>query len=145
MQKIPFQSERFVEWAKRQLSDAQDHNLRASLQWLLGDRQAAAESLAKVAQRRDIDFDRWKERFRAAGNEHLRELLKALIAANPKDAQSQLELMALDGVVEGPELIQRQRSPFAAIERLRDLLRNGEGTAQECEDRQEYCPVPRKL
>ncbi|HLQ46744.1 MAG TPA: hypothetical protein VK137_18515, partial [Planctomycetaceae bacterium] len=46
------QSERFVEWAKRQLSDAKDHNLRASLQWLLGDRQAAAESLAKVAQRR---------------------------------------------------------------------------------------------
>ncbi|MBC7816196.1 MAG: hypothetical protein IAG10_04790, partial [Planctomycetaceae bacterium] len=38
------QSARFVEWAKQQLSVVKDHNMRAALQWLLGDRKAAAES-----------------------------------------------------------------------------------------------------
>ncbi|MBC7822215.1 MAG: hypothetical protein IAG10_35470, partial [Planctomycetaceae bacterium] len=35
------------------------------------------------------------------------ELLKALVAADPKDGQSQLELLDLDGVVDGPQVIQR--------------------------------------
>lgn len=99
------QSEALLTWAKQQLGETKDHPIRACLLLLLEDWKAAAESLAKTEQR--YEFDLWKKHFRAAGQEPLRDLLKALIAADPKDALSQLELMELDGIVEGPELIQR--------------------------------------
>ncbi len=98
-------SDQFLAWAKEQLTVTKDHNTRASLQWLLGDWQAAAESLAKAEQK--YDLARWKERFRAAGQDQLRQLLTSLVAANPKDATSQLELFDLENVTDGPQLTER--------------------------------------
>lgn len=99
------QSAALLIWAKQQLGDAKDHHVRACMFWLVGDWKNAAESLAKTEPL--YDLDQWKESFRTAGQEPLRELLKALIATNPKNAQLQLELLDLDGVADGPELTQR--------------------------------------
>ncbi len=99
------QSEALLTWAKQQLAETKDDQVRACLHLLLEDWKAAAESLAKISPRYEIDL--WKKHFRTVGQEPLGELLKALIAADPRDALSQLELMELDGVVEGPELTQR--------------------------------------
>jgi HEAT repeat protein len=99
-------SDQFLAWAKEQLATAKDHNTRASLQWLLGDWKGAAESLAKV-EPPNYELARWKERYRAVGQDQLRALLKALVAANPQDATSQLELLDLDGVTDGPQLVER--------------------------------------
>ena len=49
----------------------------------------------------------WKERFRAVGPQQIRDLLLALIAVNPRDAQSRLELLDLDGITDGPQLVER--------------------------------------
>ncbi len=98
-------SDQFLAWAKEQLAVSKDHNTRAGLQWLLGDWQAAAESVAKAEQK--YDLARWKERFRAAGQDQLRQLLKSLVAANPKDATSQFELFDLENVTDGPQLTER--------------------------------------
>ena len=70
-------TERLMAWAKPQLVEAKDPQVRACLQWLLGDHQAAAESLAKADVK--YELDRWKERYRAAGPESFRVLLKALV------------------------------------------------------------------
>ena len=99
------QSEALRTWAKQQLGEIKDHHVRACLHLLLEDWKAAAESLAKTEPR--YELDQWKKRFSAAGQAPLRDLLKALIAADAKDALSQLELLELEGVVDGPELTQR--------------------------------------
>ena len=100
------QSEKLLDWARLQLDDNQDHQMRANLFWLLGDFKSSAASLAK-AELPNYEMAGWKDRFRAAGAEHFRELLQALIAAHPRDSQSQLELLDLDGVIDGPQLVDR--------------------------------------
>ncbi|MDA0285589.1 MAG: hypothetical protein O3B86_19775, partial [Planctomycetota bacterium] len=99
------QSEKLLAWAAKQLDAAKDENVRANLYWILGDRRAAAASLAKATPSHELA--QWKDRFRTAGNDDFRELLKALIAAHPEDTQSQLELLELDGVTDGPQLVVR--------------------------------------
>ena len=99
------QSEVLQIWAKQKLGENKDDQVRACLYLLLKDWKAVAQSLAKTSPHYEIDL--WKKHFRTAGPEPLRELLNALIVADPKDAFSQLELLELDGIVEGPELVQR--------------------------------------
>ncbi len=120
----------FLAWAKEQLGQMQDQmqdlNTRANLQWLVGDRQRAAESFAKVEQKYDLVA--WKDRYRSAGPEALRILLTALIAANPKDSQSQLELLELDGNNDETRLAERLELLLEADPRR--LFWRGKGARQ---------------
>ena len=116
-------SDEFTAWAKEQVSRTADHNLKANLQWLIGDRSGAAESFAKASQKYDVAA--WKDRFRAAGPEPLRMFLKALIAADPKDSQSQLELFELDGLADGAQ--RRERLELLLEVDPRTLFWRGKG------------------
>lgn len=92
-------------WAKQQLKDSENNKYLANLHWLLNDHKAAATSLARVHPLYDLQS--WKERFRSVGPQPLRNFLQALIAENPNDAQSRLELLDLDGITSGPQLVER--------------------------------------
>ena len=96
----------FVAWARPQAPALASPLARATLLWRAGDGGGAAKGRAETNRDGGSGVDyRWKERFREAGKERLRLLLQAMLDANPKDAQTRLELLDLDGRVDSPAAI----------------------------------------
>ncbi|MBM4035256.1 MAG: hypothetical protein FJ291_26225 [Planctomycetes bacterium] len=96
----------FLEWAKRAAATAPTPNAKANLHWLLGDAPRTIEAVAAIRmdpQRRSASLEDWKQRFRKAGPDKLRLLLRALVAADPTDARSRLELLDLGEPAGGDE------------------------------------------
>lgn len=100
----------------------------ANLRWVLGDTGGAAQAVASIAAlKQDAYGDTlryWKDRFRKAGAEPYRNVLKALVAARPDDAQTQLELLDAEGTSENTKavaalemLLGRERLP--ALDRFK--------------------------
>ncbi|MDB5389546.1 MAG: hypothetical protein JWM11_5192, partial [Planctomycetaceae bacterium] len=63
-----------------------------------------AETLAR--DKNLLKSQEWQERFRAAGVERWRPFLQRLVAADPDDMKSRLELLDLEHQLDGPEAIQ---------------------------------------
>ena len=102
------QETRFAEWATRQAAATRDLPAKANLYWLLGDHVHAAEAVGQaVSEKADraFGYEQWKQRFRKAGKQKLRLLLQALVAANPSDARSRLELLDLEDRFEGNQVV----------------------------------------
>jgi len=103
------QGARFTAWATELLKTVTQPASRASLCWLLKDYAGAAQALGEMvrgkADTNSYDFYQWKQRFREVGSPQYRLLLEALIAANPKDSRTRLELLDLADRFEGPEVI----------------------------------------
>ena len=99
---------RFRKWAEGRVARLEDPSARANLHWLLGDHAQTAKALGQAARhgRHAYAYSQWKERFRKAGKDKLRLLLRALIEGNPKDAKSRLDLLDLEDRFHGDEVVQ---------------------------------------
>lgn len=95
------QSARFEQWLRQRAADTPNATARANLLWLLHDAAGAAKALAETGR---VGED-WKERFRRAGKAQFRLLLQALVAAQPKDAHTRLELLDLEDRFDGPDVV----------------------------------------
>jgi len=102
---------RFKVWLVQRAAQVSSPAARANLCWFAGDLEGTARALAvSVSQRADEPvsspwLEPWKARFRQAGKEPYRMLLKMLIEANPKDVITRLEWLDIEGVHEDPEVI----------------------------------------
>lgn len=100
------QESRFNQWARERLATAKSPQVRANMAWLLRDHAAAVTNAAVVAAQGGYPGrHEWRERFAKLGRERQHEFLRAVVAANPKDAVARLELLDLDDRVDGPEAI----------------------------------------
>ena len=112
------QEQRFTDWAKQRLRDTKNPQVRASLAWHLHDYTTVIEAVAQNADTLNpYGLQPWKERFAKLGTDLHRALLKAVVAANPKDSISRLELLDLDANLDGADAI-------AALELLLDTDAN---------------------
>lgn len=117
----------FLEWAARRVKGLESPAAKANLYWSMGDHARAAEAVAAVTGPRNVmdwTMEQWKARFREAGEEKLRLLLRALVDARPDDALARLELLDLQGRFEGDELVRTFESllesrPTYAFEQTR--------------------------
>ena len=104
------QEARMTGWIKQRLEEAKDPNAVAALAWVTGDLSRAAKAVAASTNRERNFFggqtEPWKERFRKAGPDQLKVLLTLIVKANPKDGRSRLELLELEGRLEGVEALE---------------------------------------
>ncbi len=104
------QESRIKAWLTKRAAEVSSASARANLCWLAGDADGAAETLAvwvgsPQGELASVTMDSWKERFRQAGPQPYRILLRALVQANPQDARTRLELLGAEGIREGQEVI----------------------------------------
>ena len=112
------QEQRFTDWAKQRLRDTKHWEVRPALAWHLRDFTAVIEAVAGNGRSPNFyGIQQWKERFAKLGPDQHRALLKAIVASNPKDSISRLELLDLDSKLDGPDAI-------AALELLLDTDAN---------------------
>ena len=112
----------FDQWLEAKVRGVESPTALASVHWVLGNYKESAEALAESARDKGVNvwgLDAWKRRFEKKGRDQHRVLLKAIVAANPKDARTRLELLDLEGRFEGRE----------AIEMLELLLDSDAGSA----------------
>ena len=104
------QEARMTRWIKQRLEEAKDPNAVAALAWVTGDLSRAAKAVAASTNREQDVFgsgmNPWKERFRKVGTDQLKMLLTLIVQANPKDGRSRLELLELEGRLEGVEAME---------------------------------------
>ena len=98
------QEERIKQWLQERLKDAKSPEATATLCWVIGDRVRAIELAASSSQQAFVSS--WKERLRAAGPDQFKQFLTLVVKSNPKDAVSRLELLDLNGLMDGPELME---------------------------------------
>ena len=100
------QEARFNEWAQRRLAEATTPQVRANLAWQQRLYAAAiTNAAAVVAQGGYYSRDEWRERFAKLGRAQERDFLRAVVAANPREAVARLELLDLEDRIDGPEAI----------------------------------------
>jgi HEAT repeat protein len=100
------QEARFTEWARRRLAEAKTPQVRANLAWQQRLYAAAITNAATVvAQGGYYSRDEWRERFAKLGRAQERDFLRAVVAANPREAVARLELLDLEDRLDGPEAI----------------------------------------
>ena len=104
------QEERITDWIKQRLAEATNQQAIAALAWVTGDHARAAEAVATLADPKSGFVhswtEPWKERFRKAGADEFQSLLKLIVQANPRDGRSRLELLELEGKLDGVEVIE---------------------------------------
>lgn len=100
------QEAKFNEWARQIFAAARSPRVRANLAWQLKWVPAAITNAASaVAQNGYYGRKEWGERFARLGRDQEREFLRAVVAANPRDAVTRLELLDMEDRVEGPEFV----------------------------------------
>ena len=100
------QEARFNEWARRRLAEAKTPQIRANLAWQQQLHAATITNAAAIAaQGGYYSREEWRERFAKLGRAQERDFLRAVVAANPREAVARLELLDLEDRLEGPEAI----------------------------------------
>ncbi|MEI8380836.1 MAG: HEAT repeat domain-containing protein [Planctomycetota bacterium] len=98
------QEDRIKQWLQKHLQEAKSPEATANLCWVIGDRERAIELAASSSQQAFVSS--WKERLRAAGPDPFKQFLTLVVKSNPKDAVSRLELLDLNGLMDGPEMME---------------------------------------
>jgi len=99
----------FERWLETTMRDVDSPTALASIHWVLGNCEASARALAESARDKGVNvwgLDAWKKRFKKQGSDKYRLLLKAIVAANPGDARTRLELLDTEDRFEGREAIE---------------------------------------
>lgn len=99
---VAHQQERFAGWLRRCIAAEKEPLARASLCWGLDDLDGVIGALVECvsgknrAEGDSYAVDSWKQRFVKTSSEAHLKLLRALVAANPNDGASRMELLALE-------------------------------------------------
>jgi HEAT repeat protein len=98
----------FTTWARETRGEMLSSLSKANLAFASGDLdQAIRDVVDGLTERQDTSavLKQWRERFQNEGETVYREFLTRITAAAPTDARSRLELLALDGNLDGEEAI----------------------------------------
>jgi tetratricopeptide (TPR) repeat protein len=101
--------EAFKQWLKVNAAGTEIPAAKAAMHWMLGDYDKAASALAESVRSQKMSpstLEFWKYRFEQKGRDTHRMLLKSLLAVNPKDASTRLELLDLENQFEGRDAIE---------------------------------------
>ncbi len=107
------QEEQVTGWIKQWLDEAKEPHAVAALAWVAGDRDRAARAVAALP-RRSGEIHSWKERFRKGEADEFKLLLTLIVKANPQDGRSRLELLELEGRLDGVEAMESLELLFAS-------------------------------
>ena len=98
------QEDRIKVWLQNRLKEAKSQEAKATICWVTGDRVRAIELAASSGQQTFVHS--WKERLRTADQDQFKRFLTLVVKSDPKDATSRLELLDLNGSMDGPEAIE---------------------------------------